>query len=63
MSLDQVSANRAGEVPNDIPVYVICRSGNRSVTASRILADAGKEVINVKGGILAWQGAGYAVVQ
>ncbi|AWR87955.1 MULTISPECIES: rhodanese-like domain-containing protein [Thermaceae] len=59
LPLGQVAA-RAGQLPKDAPVYVICRSGNRSVQASRTLAELGfKDVRNVQGGILAWQSAGY----
>ncbi|WP_245971721.1 rhodanese-like domain-containing protein [Calidithermus terrae] len=59
LPLGQVAA-RAGQLPKDAPVYVICRSGNRSAQASRTLAGLGfKDVRNVQGGILAWQSAGY----
>ena len=55
---------RAAELPDDVPIYVICRSGNRSLEASDILLEAGKQdVRNVQGGILAWQQAGFAVEQ
>lgn len=38
------------------PLYVYCRSGNRSGQACLILDTAGfKETINVTGGMLAWQ--------
>lgn len=54
--------SRLNEVPNDVPVYVICRSGNRSKTASQLLAAKGKQdVRNVEGGMIAWQNAGYPV--
>jgi rhodanese-related sulfurtransferase len=47
---------------SDVPIYVICRSGNRSRQASDILIKAGfKDIRNVEGGILAWQEAGFAV--
>ena len=53
---------RTAELPDDQPIYVICRSGNRSKTASQILNKAGKkDVRNVQGGILAWVAAGYPV--
>lgn len=38
------------------PVYVYCRSGNRSKVASKILLDKGYKVYNVKGGYKAWIG-------
>lgn len=60
LPLDQVEA-RAGEVPGDKPIYVICRSGNRSAQASAILKKAGKDVKNVGGGMNDWVAAGYPV--
>lgn len=55
-------AQRATEIPRNIPVYVICRSGNRSAQASRILVSKGfSNIHNVQGGLLAWQAAGYPV--
>lgn len=37
------------------PVAVYCRSGRRSAMAAAMLAGAGFEVVNLKGGIMAWQ--------
>jgi rhodanese-related sulfurtransferase len=40
----------------DEPVYLYCRSGNRSGQACHILSAAGfTNVINVSGGMLAWK--------
>ena len=39
-------------------VLAICRSGNRSKTATRILSAQGIEALNVKGGMIAWNRAG-----
>jgi rhodanese-related sulfurtransferase len=52
--------SRAGaELAADRPVYVICRSGNRSQTGSDILVGLGfGEVYNVDGGVTAWLAAG-----
>jgi len=44
-----------GVLDKEKPVYVYCRSGNRSRIASEILIDKGYEVFNVKGGYLEWQ--------
>lgn len=44
-------------------VYVYCRSGKRSITAARSLAGAGYKVINLEGGIMAWNSAGKPVVR
>lgn len=44
------------------PVLVYCRSGNRSVTASKILADKGfKNLYNMEGGIKAWVQKGFPI--
>ncbi len=42
-------------------VAVYCRSGRRSVTTAEKLAGAGFKVVNLEGGIQAWQKAGRAV--
>ncbi len=36
------------------PIYVICRSGNRSKTATRILLEHRFEAVNIAGGMRAW---------
>lgn len=45
------------------PVYIICRSGARSMHACEVVAPLGVRAINVAGGTLAWAGAGFAVVE
>jgi len=53
---------RIKELDRDKPVYVYCRSGNRSGRAARIMKGLGfKEVYNLEGGILAWQRKGKPV--
>lgn len=54
-------ANRLAEVPNDQPIVIYCRSGNRSAQAVRILRSAGYTVVYDLGGILTWQAQGYPV--
>jgi len=54
-------AARVGEVPRDRPVYVVCRSGRRSMTGVRTLAASGIEATSVSGGTLGWIAAGYPV--
>lgn len=40
------------------PIYVYCRSGNRSKAAAKILMDAGFEnVVDLEGGYKAWKSA------
>lgn len=50
----------AAAAAKDAPVALICRSGNRSATAARLLAaEAGyTRVYNVEGGVRAWTAAG-----
>ena len=52
----QAVADQMGELSDlrDKEIFVICRSGNRSATATRILMDEGFEAINVLGGMQAW---------
>jgi rhodanese-related sulfurtransferase len=60
--LGDLEAQAAGGLQSDKPVYVICRSGNRSQTGSDILVGLGfSEVYNVDGGITAWLDAGLPV--
>ncbi len=55
-SLDQLAAHR------DQPVYVSCRTSNRSRVASQILVDAGfSDVTQVLGGFSDWESSGYTV--
>lgn len=49
---------RLAEVPKASPLYVICRSGGRSMQAANLLAEKGHEVTNVTGGTQAWAQAG-----
>ena len=48
---------RYGEVDTDVDVYVICRSGGRSLRATAYLNQYGFDVINVISGMGAWQDA------
>ena len=48
----------------DQPLYVICRSGNRSFKVCQKFFDAGyTNVVNVEGGTSAWDAAGLPVVR
>ncbi|RRR65408.1 MAG: rhodanese-like domain-containing protein [Candidatus Viridilinea halotolerans] len=52
-------AMRQSELPRDIPIVCVCRSGNRSGVAAEQLARQGfSEVINLTGGMIAWARAG-----
>lgn len=53
---------RLDEIPTDKPIVLQCRSGNRSAIAASILQANGiPEVMNLAGGIQAWQKAGLPV--
>ena len=54
--------SRAGEVPRDDTIYVICRSGNRSAYAAAALNRAGWTAVNVVGGMQDWAAAGRPMV-
>ncbi len=55
-------AERVDEIPDDQPVYVICRSGARSGRAVEWLIRQGYDATNVSGGILAWLELGNPAV-
>lgn len=50
--------------PTNAPLYVICRSGSRGKQACEKIQAAGcTNVVNVEGGTMAWDQAGYPVVR
>ncbi len=57
--LDQIDA-RINELKDKKTIYVHCRSGNRSKRAIETLERLGvtAELVNVEGGIMAWEAAG-----
>lgn len=63
--LDQLNGNELSkDRDRNAPLYVICRSGNRSKQGCDKLIAAGfTNVINVAGGTQAWDKAGFAVVR
>lgn len=58
--LDELESH-ASEFQNKKTIYIHCRSGNRGKKAIEKLSAMGlqAELVNVEGGILAWQEAGY----
>ncbi|TCI21464.1 rhodanese-like domain-containing protein [Exiguobacterium sp. SL-9] len=46
----------ADKLAKDNVYYIICRSGGRSQTAGDYLESEGHKVVNVEGGMLAWDG-------
>ncbi len=51
-----------GELPTDVPVYVICLSGGRSHRAAAFLRSHGIDAVNVLGGTAAWVQTGFPYV-
>ncbi len=55
---------RHGELPQNRPMIITCRSGARSRMACEQLHKLGyTELQNLSGGLLAWQKAGFATVR
>jgi rhodanese-related sulfurtransferase len=53
-------SDRLAELPRDKDIVVVCRSGNRSLTAANILLQAGfTRLSSLSGGLQAWMDAGY----
>ena len=53
-------ADRVDEVPGGGEVFVICRSGGRSLKGAEFLRSQGIDATNVAGSTLAWIEAGHA---
>ena len=49
------------DVPTDVPLVFICRSGSRSDAVATALAGMGFTTYNVVGGMMAWAAAGLPV--
>lgn len=58
--LYQLSKN-IDKIPKNKKIIVYCRSGNRSVSAARLLSSLGYEVYNINGGIIQWKKEGLPV--
>jgi rhodanese-related sulfurtransferase len=58
--LDQLST-RLRDVPAGRQVITICQSGGRSARAAALLRGQDREVVDVRGGMTAWQRAGLPV--
>ena len=60
--LGQLS-RKLSSIPKDATIIAICRSGNRSGVAADLLRRAGySNVLNLRGGIIAWARAGLPLV-
>jgi len=62
LPMSQLQA-RVEEVPSDVPVLVICRSGGRSAAVTNALRQAGYDATNVAGGMQGWRAAGGDVLR
>lgn len=55
--MDPSFRNKVDQLVPEKTYYVYCRSGSRSMTACRVMAETGiKNLHNVKFGIMGWQG-------
>jgi rhodanese-related sulfurtransferase len=53
---------RMGELPSDRPLMIVCHVGGRSATVTAFLLRTGRaDVVNVAGGMEAWERAGLPV--
>jgi rhodanese-related sulfurtransferase len=49
-------------LPTARTIVVVCRSGNRSARATKMLTKAGLDAVNLTGGMTAWKAAGLPLV-
>lgn len=61
LPMSQLGA-RVGELPTDRPVYLVCRTGNRSLQVTTALRAHGYDARSVRGGTEAWIASGRPVV-
>ena len=53
---------RIGELPADRPLMIVCHTGSRSAAVTGFLMRTGRtDVVNVTGGMDAWERAGLPV--
>ena len=50
------------EFPRDRLIVCVCRSGARSGRAAKFLVERGRDVVNLEGGMLAWNSEGEPIV-
>lgn len=53
--------NNLNKLPKDREILVVCQSGNRSSSGTRLLLEAGYQAININGGMFGWARAGLPV--
>lgn len=54
---------RLNELPKDKQILCVCRSGARSGSAVGHLTGAGFDAVNLSGGMISWQGAGFPMAK
>ena len=54
---------RLNDVPSEGEVIVVCQSGSRSQSACSALRQAGRNAINLQGGMSAWMRSGLPVAK
>jgi rhodanese-related sulfurtransferase len=54
-------SNRMNELPKNREIVCVCASGNRSGSATRMLAKEGYNAVNMQGGMMAWRRANLPV--
>ena len=60
LPMDQLN-DRAGEIPSDQRIYVVCAVGGRSAKVAEALRNAGYDAVNVLGGTNRWAEEGRPV--
>ena len=60
LPLEQIP-DAASSLPREKQIFIICASGNRSMVACEYLNSRGFDAVNVIGGTIAWNAAGYPV--
>ena len=60
--LSRLGEEYANKVPERQRVLCICKVGGRSAQATSALLGAGYDIVNVAGGMKAWEAAGMPVV-
>ena len=55
--------SQMARLPKDEPIYLVCRSGNRSLAIADFLRSAGYDARSVAGGTVAWARAGRPLVE
>jgi len=52
---------RIKELPKNKEIVVMCATGNRSRTATKMLVREGYHAVNMKGGMMSWTRSGFKV--